>query len=406
MDASFNNLYHQLYLSYLEARKNKRNTNNQLAFELNLEQNLYQLADQIYTKTYTPKPAIAFVVFKPVQREIFAAHFADRVVHHLIYRCIYQKHIDPFLIHDSYSCRKGKGTLYGIKRASYFMRSCTQNYTKDAYILKLDISGYFMNMSHQILYTKVLAFLKPNQSYLGLEYDVIKYLLQQTIFTNVATNCRIKGSKANWEGLPKEKSLFSKPQGFGLPIGNLTSQIFGNVYLNHLDHYIKTQLHIKYYGRYVDDMIFAHQNKQILKTCIPLIQKELDKIGLTIHPKKIYLQHYTKGVLFLGQYIKPYRKYISNRTKNNFYNAIQQVNTLLLQTFKIPWHTMLKIRALLNSYLGILSHAKTYNLITKAIKRLNLKFHYFFGFTKNYSKAYIKKDYWLWHYTLTYPFLN
>ena len=96
MDKSFQNLYYQLYLSYIEARKSKRNTNNQLAFEIDVETNLYNLAQQIHTKTYTPKPAIAFIVYKPVQREIFAAGFADRVVHHLIYRCIYQKHIDPF----------------------------------------------------------------------------------------------------------------------------------------------------------------------------------------------------------------------------------------------------------------------------------------------------------------------
>lgn len=406
MDKSFQNLYYQLYLSYLEARKNKRNTNNQLAFEIDVETNLYNLATQIHTKTYTSKPAIAFIVYKPVQREIFAADFADRVVHHLIYRCIYQKHIDPFLIHDSYSCRKGKGTLYGVKRASHFMRSCTQNYTKDAYVLKLDISGYFMNMSHQILYTKVVEFLKPGISYLGLEYGVIQYLLQQTIFTNVATNCRIKGSKTNWQGLPKDKSLFSKPQGYGLPIGNLTSQIFGNVYLNSLDWYIKKELKITYYGRYVDDMVFVHQDKNVLKNSIPHIQKELDKVGLTIHPKKKYLQHYTKGVLFLGHYIKPYRHYISNRTKANFYKAIQKVNTLVLQSFKIEWATMQQIRALLNSYLGILSHAKTYNLIAKATKRLCAKFHYFFGFTITYSKTYIKKYYWQWHYTLAYPFIN
>lgn len=406
MDKDFQNLYYQLYLSYLEARKNKRNTNNQLAFEIDVETNLYNLATQIHTKTYTPKPAIAFIVYKPVQREIFAADFADRVVHHLLYRCIYQKHIDPFLIHDSYSCRKGKGTLYGVKRASYFIRSCTQNYAKNAYVLKLDISGYFMNMSHQILYTKVLGFLNLGISYLGLEYGVIKFLLQQTIFTNAATNCRIKGSKANWQGLPKDKSLFNKPQGYGLPIGNLTSQIFGNVYLNDLDQYIKKELKIKYYGRYVDDMVFVHQDKNVLKNSIPHIQKELDNVGLSIHPKKIYLQHYTKGVLFLGHYIKPYRHYISNRTKANFYKAIQKVNTLVLQSFKIEWATMQQIRALLNSYLGILSHAKAYNLIAKATERLCSKFHYFFGFTKTYSKTYIKKYYWQWHYTLAYPFIN
>lgn len=402
----FQNLYYQLYLSYLDARKNKRNTNNQLAFEVNLETNLYNLAQQIVNNTYAPKPSIAFMVYKPVQREIFAADFSDRVVHHLIYRCIYHKHIDHLLITDSYSCRKNKGTLYGTKRVTHFMRSCTNNYTKDAYMLKLDIKGYFMHMRHKILYKKVIQFLKPNITYLGVSYNTLNYLLQQTIFTNVAVNCRIKGSRTNWKTLPKDKSLFNKPTGVGLPIGNLTSQIFGNIYLNDLDHFIKDTLNIKYYGRYVDDMVFIHNNKNVLKNSIPIIQKQLDKVGLTIHPKKIYLQHYTKGVLFLGHYIKPYRNYINNRTKNNFYNAIKHINTMLLASFKIEWEVMKKIRAILNSYLGTLSHAKTYNLIHKAIQQLHSKFFYFFGFIKNYSKTYIKKYYWQWHYTLTYPFIN
>lgn len=406
VDVDFQTLYHELYLSYLEARKNKRNTNNQIAFERCLEENLYALAEQIFSQTYVPKPAIAFIVFKPVQREIFAADFSDRIVHHLIYRCIYQKYIDPLLIHDSYSCRKGKGTLYGVKRAQYFIRSCTNNYSQSAYILKLDISGYFMNMSHAVLFDKVVALLNPEDTYLGISHNTLVYLIQQTIFINVAKNCHIKGKRSDWSTLPKDKSLFNKPEGYGLPIGNLTSQIFGNIYLNDLDHFVKNTLKFNYYGRYVDDMIFVHQNKNTLLTAIPLLQKQLNKIHLTLHPKKVYLQQYDKGVLFLGHYIKPYRNYIGNRTKANFYRVIIRINNMLLQTYKIKWSVMKKIRGILNSFLGTLSHANTYFLIKKTVKKLDPKFYLFFGFTKNYSKAYIKKEYWQWHYTLTYPSIN
>ena len=397
------NLTEQLYFSYLDARKNKRNTHNQLAFEIDLEHNLCALAAQIKAQTYQPKPAMAFIVYKPVQREIFAADFADRVVHHLIYRCLYHNHIDPFLIQDSYSCRKAKGTLYGTKRASHFIRSCTHNYTQDAYILKLDISGYFMNMNHKILFDKVKAFITQKE-YFGIPSDVLIMLLEKTIFTDVATNCRIKGNTKQWHGLPKDKSLFHKPNGIGLPIGNLTSQVFGNIYLNQLDYYIKNTLQVKYYGRYVDDMIFVANNKAFLTSIIPKIQTQLNLVGLKIHPKKKYLQHYTKGVLFLGHFIKPYRAYISNRTKANFYNAIEKVNTMILVNLRIEWTIMKDIRAILNSYLGTLSHAKCYHLITKAFQKLNSKFYYFFGFTKNYSKTYIKTEYWQWHYTQTFLF--
>ena len=152
------------------------------------------------------------------------------------------------------------------------------------------------------------------------------------------------------------------------------------------------------------DMIFVANNKAFLTSIIPKIQTQLNLVGLKIHPKKIYLQHYIKGVLFLGHFIKPYRAYISNRTKANFYNAIEKVNTMILVNLRIEWAVMKDIRAILNSYLGTLSHAKCYHLITKAFQKLNSKFYYFFGFTKNYSKTYIKIEYWQWHYTQTFLF--
>jgi len=132
-----------LFQAYFDARKNKRNTINALAFEKHLEANLFALTNEIIEHKYTPKPSICFVVDKPVKREIFAADFRDRVVHHFIYNYV-SLIFEKTFINDSYSCRKGKGTHYGIKRIDHFIRSCSQNYSKDCYILKLDIKGYFM----------------------------------------------------------------------------------------------------------------------------------------------------------------------------------------------------------------------------------------------------------------------
>ena len=134
---TFEHLLYQLHLSYLQARKNKRNTHNQLAFELSQETNLHQLAKAIFERKYTPKPCIAFIIQNPVMREIFAADFTDRVIHHLIYRCIYPI-IDKKLIYDTYSCRVGKGTLFGINRAKGFMRSCSQDFTKETYVFCIE----------------------------------------------------------------------------------------------------------------------------------------------------------------------------------------------------------------------------------------------------------------------------
>ena len=404
---TFEQLLYQLHLSYLQARKNKRNTHNQLAFEFNQEENLHQLAKAIFERKYTPKPCIAFIIQKPVMREIFAADFTDRVIHHLIYRCIYPI-IDRKLIHDTYSCRVGKGTLFGINRAKGFMRSCSQDFTKETYVLKLDIEAYFMNIKHDIIFNKVLQMLPMDKnSFLGISKETLVYLLEQTIFNNVATNCKIKGSKSDWEGLPLSKSLFHFPKNTGLPIGNLTSQVFGNVYLNDFDHYIKRELKIKYYGRYVDDMIFFHNDKNYLESLVlQLSNFLLLHFKLKIHPNKIVLKSVTEGVPFLGQIIKPRRSYIGNRTKNNFYQAIQAINKVMEVIPEFSWKQLCDIRAKLNSYLGCMQHANSFNLRKVMMDKLIKRFYDFYYVTKDLTKVSINEDFWQWHFSPSYRFIN
>jgi RNA-directed DNA polymerase len=148
-----------------------------------------------------------------------------------------------------------------------------------------------------------------------------------------------------------------------LPIGNLTSQLFSNIYLHSFDEYIKKELSLPYYGRYVDDFFVVHKNPFYLKELIKTIKKFLkDTLGLILHPKKIVLQQYSKGVNFLGATLKPHRIYVSNRTKLNFKKCIATWKTFLENN--IP--TLLdlqKIRASINSYLGVVKHYRTYNIV-------------------------------------------
>jgi RNA-directed DNA polymerase len=404
---TFEHLLYQLHLSYLQARQNKRNTHNQLAFEIDQDSELYNLARAISNRTYTPKACIAFIMNKPVMREIFAADFSDRVIHHLLYRCVYTI-IDRKLIYDTYSCRVGKGTLFGIQRAEHFMRSCSQNYTKPTYYLKIDIEAYFMNMNHEILYNKVVAMLPPEKKYfLGISKETVLYLLQQTIFNNVSDNCRIKGSKSDWDGLPPSKSLFNYANNTGLPIGNLTSQVFGNVYLNDFDHYVKKVLKIKHYGRYVDDMVFFHNEKSYLENIIPhLTNFLLSNFQLKVHPNKIVLKTIEEGLPFLGQIIKPYRNYIGSRTKNNFYQAIQNINKIMAVQPQFTWQELCDKRSTINSYLGYLRHANSYKLRKSMIGKLIKRFFDFFKADKNILKVIIDEDFWVWHFTPSYRFIN
>jgi len=146
-----------LFEAYEGCRRHKRNTANAIAFELDYEQNLVELCEEINNGIYQPGKSIAFIVDRPVKREIFAADFRDRVVHHLIINKLNALFEKEF-IGDSYSCRKGKGTHKGIKRLDGFIRQCSQNYSRDCWILKLDIKGFFMSIDRQRLYHRLELF--------------------------------------------------------------------------------------------------------------------------------------------------------------------------------------------------------------------------------------------------------
>ncbi|MBU0909838.1 MAG: RNA-directed DNA polymerase [Proteobacteria bacterium] len=255
-------------------------------------------------------------------------------------------------------------------------------------------------MRHDILWEKVQRILSGrNYDYGGVSRELVDYLLHQVIYTHATENCTIKCSKAEWQGLPKSKSLFYTERGCGLPIGNLTSQLFGNIFLNDFDQFVKHKLRVQYYGRYVDDMVFIHHSRDYLLEVIGKVREELSAIGLEVHPGKIYLQHYTKGVLFLGQFIKPFRKYISQRTKGNFFKMIDEINTLLDTDKRITDDVIGHIQSRMNSFLGILGQADTFDLINKARKRLCAQFYFFFLFNKSFSKVTPNLRNLLWHYT-------
>lgn len=194
--------------------------------------------DEIIECCYEPKPSICFIVDRHVKREIFAADFRDRIVHHLNYNNI-SPIFEKSFINDSYSCRKNKGTHYGIKRIDHFIRSCSQNYRKVCYILKLDLSGYFMAINKPLLFKKVKSELIKHADKIDFDLELILSLIEKTIFNDLWKNCLIRGSKKDGKGLPKTKNLFHARKNYGLPIGNLTSQLFGNVYLNEFDHFVK-----------------------------------------------------------------------------------------------------------------------------------------------------------------------
>ncbi|MDR1882197.1 MAG: RNA-directed DNA polymerase [Prevotella sp.] len=360
-------LLEDLFLAYYNARKNKRNTINQLRFEMDLEHNLFDLCCRIQKKEYVPDPCTAFIISKPVKREVFTSSFRDRVIHHLFFNYV-SPVFERTYIHDCYSCRKGKGSHYGVKRIDHHIRSCSGNYTRPCFVLKLDLRGYFMSIDRAILHKQVTDTLHKYADRKDsdgikwkdkLDYDLILYLAQAIIFNDPTKNFHRKGSPSDWDGLPPDKSLLHSPEGCGIPIGNLTSQLFSNVYLASFDNYIKRELRFKHYGRYVDDFYIVHQDKNILKEAIPKIAAFLrDKLKITLHPKKIYLQKYENGVLYTGAYIKPHRIYVGNKTKANMRKALEEQKTKENVNLN-------SLRCTVNSYLGTMKHYRSFHIRKK-----------------------------------------
>lgn len=345
-------LLQDLYNAYKEARRHKRNKLYQLNFEYSLEENLIKLRDDLFDRKYIPLPSSCFIIHDPKMREVFAADFRDRIVHHLFYHYTY-KLFESTFIYDSYSCIKGRGTHFGIERLKHHIRSESLGYSRECYVLKIDIRGYFMSIDRGRLMDICIHSIKRSKFARGLDLSLLYYLLDVIINTNPVVNCRIIGSADDWKGLPREKSLFFSKPGCGLPIGNLSSQLFSNVYLNLLDQFMKRELKCKHYGRYVDDAYVVSSDKNFLKSLIPKISEFLsEELSLQIHPTKTRIYNAYCGFEFLGAYIKPFRTYISS-------SSLKRIKHKLLNP---SYQSIGQVECSVNSFLGVFSHYNSYFL--------------------------------------------
>ena len=216
-------LTEEIFAAYFDCRKNKRNTTDALLFEKHFEVNLFLLIDEICLGNYQPDPATVFIVKQPVLREIFAATFRDRIMHHWLINKI-NPLFETLFIDNSFACRKNKGTHLAIKKVDEAIKSVSENYTKDCYILKLDIKGFFMNINKELLHKRLITFVK--EKYYQTDRELVLSIIDIIISNDPTKNCIVKGKKSDRYGLPDDKSLFNSPPNCGLPIGNLTSQIF------------------------------------------------------------------------------------------------------------------------------------------------------------------------------------
>jgi hypothetical protein len=342
-----------IYSAYIECRQNKRNSINALKFEINLIENLYKILESINSRRYNTSRYICFIAHSPKSREIFASDFRDRVVHHLLVRQI-EPIFERYFIHDSYSCRKDKGIHKAVARLTKFV----QNKEYKCY-LQLDIKNFFLSINKNILSHKLLSKLQDYEF-----FDDVKFLIQKILFDNPTRNYIKKGNKKLFYQLPKHKSLFFANDGYGLPIGNLTSQFFANVYLSDFDNYIKRELKCKYYIRYVDDFIILGKDADNLNIIKFQIEKYLEEY-LELNLRSSYrLRSVCSGIDFLGYIIRPKYRLVRRRVVNNF----KHKRAIFLNKFKnglISTKIADDFRQINASYYGHFKLANSHKLINK-----------------------------------------
>lgn len=352
-----------LYVAYYDARKHKSMRSYVRHWEANLKENMEDLCEDLLSRRYKPLPSKCFIVDYPKKREIFAAIFRDRIVHHLYFHYTHSLYERTF-IQDSYSCIKGRGTHYGIGRVRDFCRKESQNWQRPCYAMHLDIRGYFMHIVRKKLLEITTSTLRKMSTHRIskdsqntwqdiLDMDFLYWLTEVIVMLDPVKNCIIVGDPSDWVGLDDAKSMLHLKSGLGLPIGNLTSQLFSNVYLNVFDQFMKRVLKCRYYGRYVDDAIIVSADKEWLMSLVPEIQKFMkEELGLDLHMGKLKISEVHHGIEFLGAYIKPWRIYVSRRT----------VERVIRKVAYLDFSKPIKILRSVNSYLGIFQHTASYRI--------------------------------------------
>ena len=295
----------KLVEAYFDCRRTKRNSPSALAFEANLERNLRRLHDQLMAGTYKPGRSICFVITHPKPREVWAASFTDRIVHHLVHRHIAPRFYARFIA-DSCACIPGRGTLYAAKRLESKIRSITQNWAQPAHYLKCDLANFFVAIDKHVL-AQLLARHVTEPWWWALT--------QTVLFHDPRTDFELRGDAATLALVPAHKRLTNHPAHLGLPIGNLSSQFFANVYLNELDQFVKHGLRARHYIRYVDDFVILHEDGSWLNSARQQIDTFLaSHLAAKLNPRKTIIQPISRGVDLVGQVVKPWRRMIRRKT--------------------------------------------------------------------------------------------
>lgn len=310
-----------LFSAWNEFRLGKESKLDVQEFGLDLEDNIFQLHDDLRNNSYRHSSYKSFYLHDPKLRHIFKARVRDRILHHAIVKII-GPIFEKSFIFDSYSSRKNKGTHKAISRFRYFAQKLSRNNSRTIWILKCDIRKFFDSINH----------------------DIIIYQIRN----------KVKDEKAVELMAHIVNSLSTSNKG-GIPLGNLTSQLFSNIYLDILDQFIKGQLRVKYYIRYNDDFLILDEDREFLESLILIISNFLkEELNLDLHPQKIVIKNWNQGIDFLGYVSFPYHTVLRTKTKRRILKKIER-NYRQLKTNPLYQKSFNRS---LQSYLGILKHCR------------------------------------------------
>ena len=307
-------------MSWQEFLRGKRKRKDVAKFSVNFMDNILAIHNELAEKSYKHGRYHAFKINDPKPRDIHKANVRDRIVHYAIYKALYP-YFDNKFIHDSYSCRNRKGIHKAINRFRNMAWKVSRNNSRTAWVLKCDIKKFFASIDHKVL-----------KCILGkhiVDEDVL-WLLGQVI-----DSFHTKGSKNT-----------------GLPLGNVTSQLLINVYMNEFDQYLKRELKVRFYIRYADDFVIFHNDKDYLEKLVPKIAEYIERrLRLSLHRDKIFIKTVSSGVDFLGWVHFSYHRILRTATKRRMLKKLKKKQT----------------RELISSYLGLLKHGNTYKLAKRVL---------------------------------------
>lgn len=296
---------------------------------MNLEKNIFDLYRDLKSGTYRHGGYKGFWIHDPKLRRIHKATVRDRVLHHAVFRVL-NPLFEPTFIPTSFSCRVGKGTHKGVLKAKEMIRAVSRNNTRRCYALKCDVRKFFDSIDHDVL-LRILHRRIKDPKVMELMHEIVES------FT---------ASRPN---------LFERR---GVPIGNLTSQIFANIYMNEFDQFMKHRLRVSHYVRYTDDFVIFSEDRIYLEGLLHPMQEFLRlELRLELHPKKIHLMKHLRGVDFLGYVILPHHTQLRTKTKRRIPKKLRQAVT----RYKNGEINELTLRSTFGSYMGVFSHADAYD---------------------------------------------